>query len=115
VYDALGTTAGFVTAQQLHQQMLATDSPIGLATVYRSLQLLAADGVADAVRTPDGETAYRRCSPTHPHHLICRSCGRTIEIEAAPIEAWAEQVAAQHGFRDIGHVVEINGLCPDCS
>ena len=115
VYEALGLAPGFVTAQQLHQQMLAQGATVGLATVYRSLQLLAADGGVDVVRTQDGETAYRRCSPTHHHHLICRSCGRTIEIEAAPLEQWAEQIAAQYGFCDIGHVVEIDGLCPDCS
>ena len=114
VYEALGLAPGFVTAQQLHQRMLAQDVSVGLATVYRSLQLLAADGAADAVRTQDGETAYRRCSPTHHHHLTCRSCGRTVEIEAAPIEDWAEQTAARYGFRNIGHVVEIDGLCPDC-
>jgi Fur family ferric uptake transcriptional regulator len=115
IYDALSLTDGFVTAQELHQRLTQQGGTVGLATVYRTLQLLADGGEADAVRRADGETAYRRCSPTHHHHLICRSCGRTVEIEAAPIEAWAADIAAQYGFRDIAHVVEIDGLCPNCA
>jgi len=114
VADALAHSGGFVTAQALHQLLRAAGHTIGLATVYRGLARLAQDGGADVVRTPDGETAYRRCSPTHHHHLTCRACGRTVEIAAAPLEAWAATTAAAHGFRDITHVVEIQGLCPAC-
>jgi Fur family ferric uptake transcriptional regulator len=115
IYDALAKADGFVTAQELHARLRREGATVGLATVYRGLQLLADSKEADAVRRADGETAYRRCSPTHHHHLICRSCGRTIEFEAAPIESWAADVAARYGFRDIAHVVEIDGLCPNCS
>ena len=107
-------SGGFRTAQDVHDALRRAGASIGLATVYRALQAMAEAGEVDALRTPDGITAYRRCSPAHHHHLICRACGRTIEIEAAPLEQWAEQIAAQYGFRDIGHVVEIDGLCPDC-
>lgn len=68
----------------------------------------------DAIRTGDGETAYRRCSTEH-HHLVCRSCGRTVEVEGPAIERWTDQVAAEHGFSDVQHHLEIFGVCAACT
>ena len=116
VREALGARDDFVSAQQLHAAMKADGSPIGLATVYRALSDLAVEGDADALRAGDGESRYRACvSAGHHHHLICRSCGRTVEIQADDIEQWAAGVAAQHGFRDPQHVVDVFGTCAACA
>jgi Fur family ferric uptake transcriptional regulator len=57
---------------------------------------------------------YRRCtSGAHHHHLVCRECGRTVEVEGPAVERWADAVAAQHGFRDVSHTLEIFGTCRD--
>ena len=62
------------------------------------------------LQSGDGENLYRACvSSGHHHHLICRSCGRTVEIEADAIEQWAAEVAARNGFRDPKHVGIIGG------
>jgi Fur family transcriptional regulator, ferric uptake regulator len=115
VRTALGTTEGFVSAQALHASMRGTGSEVGLATVYRALADLATEGEADALQQ-DGESLYRACTPgTHHHHLICRTCGKTVEIKADAVEVWAREVAAQHGFRDPQHVVDVFGLCADCA
>lgn len=91
-------------------------SPIGLATVYRALSGLAAEGEADSLQSTAGESLYRACSSSdHHHHLICRRCGRTVEIEAAAVETWAAGTADLHGFTEPQHVVDIFGLCPSCS
>ncbi|OJX64151.1 MAG: transcriptional repressor [Micrococcales bacterium 73-13] len=114
VRDALGERDGFVSAQALHAGLREAGSPIGLATVYRALADLAADGAADHLQV-EGEALYRACgSSGHHHHLICRSCGKTVEIGAAEVEAWAKAVAAEHGFREAEHVVDVFGLCSDC-
>ena len=64
--------------------------------------------------TDDGEAVYRACrTGDHHHHLVCRVCGRTLEIEGPAVERWTESVAAAHGFRDVTHTVEIFGTCPD--
>lgn len=105
----------FSTAQQVHELLRSRGQSIGLATVYRQLQSLAESGEVDAVRQPEGEIAYRRCVATgHHHHLICRSCGRAVEISASVVEQWAAAVAAEHGFRDAGHELELYGLCDQC-
>lgn len=115
VREALGTTEGFVSAQALHAHMRDAGSPVGLATVYRALADLATDGDADALQQ-EGESLYRACTPgSHHHHLICRECGRTVEISADPVEQWAKDVAAANGFTRPEHVVDVFGYCADCS
>ncbi len=105
---------GFRSAQQLHEELRAGGDQVGLATVYRSLQAMAEAGEVDSIRNDDGEMVYRQCSDGHHHHLVCRNCGRTVEISAKLVEAWASEVAAEHGFRDAGHEIELFGLCSGC-
>ena len=106
---------GFRSAQDLHAMLRERGDAVGLATVYRALQALVDDGQLDVLRSPDGEAAYRRCSPVHHHHLVCRSCGRTVEVADPPVERWAARVAAEHGFADVQHQVEVFGTCATCS
>jgi Fur family transcriptional regulator, ferric uptake regulator len=113
VWQALATNPGFVSAQDLHQNLRGAGSSIGLATVYRTLNALAEEGSADALSL-EGENLYRACSPGHHHHLICRGCGTTTEIEARAVESWAGAIASEHGYRDPQHVVDIFGTCPAC-
>ncbi|WP_353112764.1 transcriptional repressor [Microbacterium sp.] len=116
VRDALADAQGFVSAQNLHATLRDENTGIGLATVYRALAGLAASGEADSLQSPEGEALYRACvSQVHHHHLICRSCGRTVEIEAKAVEQWAQQVASQNGFQGAEHVVDIFGLCAACA
>jgi Fur family ferric uptake transcriptional regulator len=115
VREALGTAEGFVSAQTLHAALREAGSSVGLATVYRALAELAVEGEADSLQQ-EGESLYRACTPgNHHHHLICRNCGLTVEIEADAVEQWARTVAAQHGFTQPNHVVDVFGLCPGCS
>ena len=77
---------------------------------------MAGAGELDTVRTQSGEVLYRQCDqPRHHHHLVCRVCGRTQEVEAPSVERWARAVAAEFGYSDINHEVELFGVCPACS
>ncbi|MFR9729411.1 Fur family transcriptional regulator [Saccharopolyspora sp. MS10] len=105
----------FRSAQDLHEQLRRRGEGIGLTTVYRTLQTLADAGEIDVLRTDSGEAVYRRCSAEHHHHLVCRHCGRTVEVTDPPVEQWAERIASEHGFSNVGHTVEIIGVCPDCA
>ena len=116
VRDALADARGFVSAQSLHAALRDENTGIGLATVYRALAGLAAAGEADSLQSPEGEALYRACVMSgHHHHLICRNCGLTVEIEATAVEQWAQETASRHGFRDAEHVVDIFGLCEACA
>ena len=114
VNDILGELAEFRTAQQLHDELRQQGNSVGLTTVYRTLQALADSGDVDVIRTGEGEAAYRRCSTGHHHHLVCRSCGRAVEVSGPVVEHWANAVAAEHGFRDVSHDLEIFGTCGRC-
>ncbi|HWH29985.1 MAG TPA: Fur family transcriptional regulator [Mycobacteriales bacterium] len=115
VVEALSRAPGFRSAQQLHDDLRAGGASVGLTTVYRHLQALAEAGAVDVLHAGDGEARYRAC-PTeeHHHHVVCRSCGRSAEISGETVERWAEAMAAEHGFSDVTHTVEVYGTCADC-
>jgi Fur family ferric uptake transcriptional regulator len=111
----LAEVEGFHSAQELHAMLRERGEAVGLTTVYRTLLSFANAGEIDVMRTPDGENLYRRCSDGHHHHLVCRSCGRTVEVLGPAVESWAEKVAARHGYSDVSHTLEIFGTCPACA
>lgn len=115
VRQALAGRDGFASAQDLHAELRGRGDTVGLTTVYRHLQALADAGAVDVLRAPDGESVYRICGTGHHHHLVCRMCGRTVEIEGSEVERWTRQVAESHGFVDVDHTVEIVGTCTSCA
>lgn len=118
---------GFRTAQELYAELRDRGDRIGLTTVYRHLNLLAEQGRADVVHRADGESQFRLCGTpaegassappgvSHHHHLVCRVCGRSVEVSGPEVEAWAERVAAVAGYTEITHTLEVFGLCPEHS
>ncbi|MBM9433172.1 Fur family transcriptional regulator [Flaviflexus equikiangi] len=115
IRQTLDSTDKFLSAQGLHELITAQGEDVGLATVYRTLQMFADDGEVDFLRDDDGEMLYRKCvRNAHHHHLICRRCGTTHELADTMIESWAHQVADQHGYSDVSHSIELYGTCSDC-
>jgi Fur family ferric uptake transcriptional regulator len=115
VRQALTAASTFVSAQDLHARLRSAGHPIGLTTVYRALAAMAEGGEAD-VLTADGQQAYRACgSGEHHHHLVCRSCGKTVEVRGPAVERWAAAIGGEHGFVDVTHTVEVFGTCADCA
>lgn len=105
----------FRTAQEIHASLHAAGDKIGLATVYRTLQAMVDEDIVDQLRTDDGEQIFRRCSTGHHHHLVCRDCGRTVEVEGPAVERWTDRVAAEHGFTEVAHTLELFGRCGPCT
>lgn len=124
VEAALRDADGFRTAQDLFAELRRRGDRIGLTTVYRHLNMLAEQGRADVVHSAEGESQYRLCGVgTHPdeqsgghhHHLVCRVCGRSVEVSGPEVEAWADRVSAAAGYTEISHTLEVFGLCPEHS
>lgn len=116
VAAALDQVDEFRSAQELHDMLKHRGDSVGLTTVYRTLQSLADAGEVDVLRTSEGEAVYRRCSSgDHHHHLVCRMCGKAVEVEGPAVEKWAETIAEQHGFVNVAHTVEIFGTCAECA
>lgn len=114
ITDALASATDFQSAQDIHDALRRRGDKVGLATVYRTLQAMAETGEVDVLQNESGEAAYRRCSPSHHHHLVCRSCGRTEEITGPGVERWASAVAQEHDFSEVSHTIELFGVCADC-
>ncbi len=114
VADVLATLDDFRSAQEIHELLARQGHAVGLATVYRTLQLLVDHEEVDVLRGQDGEASYRRCSDTHHHHLVCRGCGATVEVEGPAVELWTRSVAEQHGYAEVSHTLELSGTCRDC-
>lgn len=116
VASLLDEVEGFHSAQDLHAKLRERGERVGLTTVYRTLQAMAEAGDLDVMRMPGGDHLYRRCSTErHHHHLVCRSCGRTVEVLGPTVEAWTDKVGKQHGYTDVSHTLEIFGTCPECA
>ncbi len=116
VIRALERVQGFVSAQDLHGLIVRDGGEVALATVYSQLKKLSDTRQVDVVMTDRGEALYRRCvDDAHHHHLACRSCGATVEVDAPELEKWAHDIAERFGYRDLRHVLELNGTCPSCA
>ncbi|MGH3412698.1 MAG: Fur family transcriptional regulator [Marmoricola sp.] len=114
VATALESFDDFHSAQEIHEALRDSGDHVGLSTVYRTLQAMADADELDALHTRAGETLYRRCSSSHHHHLVCRGCGATLEVEGPTVERWTRAVASTHGYTDVSHTLEVFGTCPDC-
>jgi Fur family ferric uptake transcriptional regulator len=103
---------GAFTALDLHARARRTEPRLGIATTYRTLELLRRAG---SIRTLAGQEprTYVRCHPGHHHHLVCVSCGDVEETElcAAPSDA---ELSRRHGFAAETHELDIYGTCARC-
>lgn len=117
VAGLLSERTEFRNAQQIHQELRERGEQIGLATVYRNLAMLVQLGEVDMLQGSDGEALYRQCGQKshHHHHLVCRRCGRAVEVADPGLERWAQKLAAEQGFSEVSHTLELFGLCAECS
>lgn len=111
----LDESKGFRSAQDLHAELRERGDTIGLTTVYRTLQSMSDAGAVDVLRTDSGELIFRKCSDSHHHHLVCRICGYTVEVDMPGVDTWASRVGGAHGFSDVSHTIELYGVCAGCA
>ena len=114
VTAALAQFDDFRSAQEIHEALARQGDQVGRATVYRTLRAMSVAGDADVIVRADGETVYRSCTPNHHHHLVCRSCGATVEIVGPVVERWSNATAASHGYDEVSHTLEVFGRCRAC-
>jgi Fur family ferric uptake transcriptional regulator len=114
ISESLQDASDFQSAQDIHDALRHAGEKVGLATVYRTLQAMAEAGEVDVLQSAGGESVYRRCSTHHHHHLVCRTCGRTVEVTGPAVETWADAVAREHDFAEVSHSLELFGICADC-
>ncbi|MBM4132205.1 MAG: transcriptional repressor [Nitrospira sp.] len=103
-----------ITAEQMYRMLAKKDPHIGLATIYRTLNLFCEAGLAQA-RHFGTQTQYDNISHKgHHDHLICTDCGKIVEFENCDIERLQEEVARRNGFTIKTHKLELYGVCTNC-
>ena len=117
VLEVLETIKTLSSAQDIHSKMRnSEEKPPGLTTVYRSLESLVNMGLVQAVDLGDGERRYEMSKPgEHHHHLICQVCKHSVHLEQCLIEELEEGIKARYGFHPKDHILEIFGVCKDCT
>ncbi|WP_108666069.1 Fur family transcriptional regulator [Euzebya rosea] len=114
VLEALKERTDALSAQDVWAEFRERGETIGLSTVYRTLESLQDVGLLDSFDR-DGEQAYRFCSTSHHHHLVCLSCNEVEELRAEIVEEWVGRVSEAHGFEVTAHRADIYGHCAGCS
>lgn len=110
----LTESPGFVTARDVADRLRQRGTGIGVTTVYRNLRMMAERGELDVIHI-NGEAMYRACvDRRHHHHIVCRGCGKTVEIGIPGLEEWIGRAACKLHFTEISHNLEIFGLCSQC-
>lgn len=114
IMDRFFELGGHLTVEELVARVREVDRKVSVATVYRTMKLLCASGLAHARDFGEGLTRYEAASGHHHDHLICTRCGRIEEFENDRIEALQAAVARRHGFRVASHKLELYGACKEC-
>jgi Fur family transcriptional regulator, ferric uptake regulator len=113
VKAVLGYSQPF-TAEQLVADMGAVGGGIGRATIYRTLEILAAIDVLSRIIQPDGHPAYICDSTGHRHHIVCSSCGVAVAFRFCPLDDLVPALARDTSFEIHDHLLEVFGTCPTC-
>ena len=104
-----------IDAEMLHRKAKEIGLNVGLATVYRTLNLLEQAGLVEEHHFRDGRTLYELIPPNEHHdHLVCVRCGKVVEFENKGIEQLQDKVAKEHNFELTAHRLDLYGLCPVC-
>ncbi len=88
--------------------------PIGRATIYRTLEILAAVDVLTRLIQPDGRPAYIWDSLGHRHHLVCSTCGTAVAFTSCPVDDLVRDLTKNTDFVIHDHMLEVFGTCPRC-
>lgn len=111
----LDNTGKHLSAEEIYQSVKGDNPDIGLATVYRTLELLSDLDILQKIDFGDGRCRYEFHEDTHHHHhLICTTCGRVEEFGEDLLDSLEAQVSRQSGFRVTDHQVKFYGYCRDC-
>jgi Fur family transcriptional regulator, ferric uptake regulator len=88
--------------------------PAARATIFRTLEILTDIKAVERLDLPNGDHSYIRCDTGHHHHVVCSSCGRSVDLGDCGMRQVAAEVAMRTGFQIDRHRVELFGLCPSC-
>ena len=123
ILDLLRKSEDCLTVDEIHSRLRSVGRRVGLATVYRSVNLLTKSGEVQQIDVGDGTTRYEPVERTvedHHHHLVCRSCHRVLKYnhfskeELELMKKTERTLTKRFGYRITGHRIYFEGVCPEC-
>lgn len=114
VLEALTEANGHLSPQEVHERVQREQPPVGLATVYRTIEVLKKLGVVCELSTPKSGCTYTIGATGHHHHLICSDCGTVVDFTTDSLKDLEQRLVLESGFAIESHVLEFTGLCPGC-
>lgn len=116
ILGALADERAYASPEEIWQKLKESFSCIGLPTVYRNLEELAGAGMITKIIHPNRQLYYHFCTnSTHHHHFICVSCRKVEDVDFCGLDAVQNEIARRFGGKVLSHIVQVNGLCGDCS
>lgn len=104
-----------ISAEELHEEVKRRGHNIGLATIYRTLNLLKDADLVEQQQFDDGRAVFEVLQPGEHHdHIICTKCRKVVEFHNEAIEELQRAIAREHGFELSYHTHELYGLCASC-
>ncbi len=114
VAEALAREKRALSASEVYEKLRPTHPRLGLATVYRALELQVQDGMASRFERGGHVSAYIACAPEHHHHLVCTSCQRVEEIAEELVRPLLRLVKGRHDFQVDHAALDLYGQCARC-
>jgi Fur family transcriptional regulator, ferric uptake regulator len=114
ILRVLADSPDHLKVAEIHRRALIVDPKIGLASVYRTMDLLTRLGLVRQVQMNHRHRHYAPAADDHGHHLVCNGCGRVVEFSDCQVDKLAKTLARRTRFVIEGHSIELYGRCPDC-
>jgi Fur family transcriptional regulator, ferric uptake regulator len=114
VLQVLAATAEHLKVAEVHRRARQIDGRVGLASVYRTMGLLAEMGLVKHVHLDHRHRHYASITEDHSHHLVCTSCGLAVEFNDCRLERLERAIARRTDFEIEGHCMEFFGRCAKC-
>jgi Fur family ferric uptake transcriptional regulator len=117
VVELIGRQSCCLSAQEIFDRLRSARRPVGIASVYRTLDTLAALRLVKRVEAGDGVARFEAADPEgdHHHHLVCRDCGKVEAFTDPRLERAIGRVAGGLGYEVEEHEVLLTGACADCA
>lgn len=110
IAQVLSDSADHPDVEEVYRRATAKDPRISIATVYRTVRLFEEENILERHDFGDGRARYEEAPSEHHDHLIDVNSARVIEFTSPEIEALQREIARQHGFRLVGHRLELYGV-----
>ncbi len=107
-----------LSAEDVYNLVKKKSPEVGLATVYRTLELFFDNNIIHSIDFGDGRKRYEfgdQSQAHHHHHAICLKCGKIIEVNEDLLEELETQVLNDYNFKVVNHELKIYGYCKDCA